>query len=134
MSVTHTVEFVEAMWKEHFDFIGVPYVFVPLAEWDEYILDENQARFGWSIIDIGTCCPELIANQIEHLDEDDRKHYMEMVGWLCDRHITLRVMRRDIGDDDEARHRVIEDELYERAVGSLDLISQVELRALDNGA
>lgn len=122
---------VEVEWKLHFQYIGMDCASIPIEEWGEYVAYENRARFGWSVDELGDFCPDLIAEQIAHLDEDDRQHYVEMILWFCDRHVVLAHEEPDLDEDD--RHRRIEDELYDRAPGSLDLVSAVELNALDEG-
>lgn len=117
------------MIAEHFEYIQRDYHILPEDEFDRCYHDYPQARYGWTFPDIGAFCAERIAKQTMYLNEEDMRDYMRAMFWMIDRHVVLAHNEPDLSALD--RHRRIEGELYDLAPNSLDLVSQVELSALD---
>lgn len=74
-------------------------------------------------------CPELIAEIIAHLDEEDRGEYLDAVEWLCDMFVTDMATRYE---DETFR-----DELFAQLAGNFPstarLVEEVEARAIAVG-
>ncbi len=70
-------------------------------------------------------CPTLIASQTAHLDDKALTEYLEAVSFCADLHIT----HWELSDDD--REALITRALYDIASGSLALLGDVQMRALD---
>jgi hypothetical protein len=69
--------------------------------------------------------PDVLSAQTRHLDDDRFVYYLDVLEFVADTHITL------CDRPYEEQLRAVEDELYDRARGSLRLWSEVQARALD---
>lgn len=70
-------------------------------------------------------CPEVIDAQTSHLDEDALEEYLEVLVFSADLHITQ--WERPI----EERDRLIDRTLYDIGPGSMRLLNEVQMKALD---
>jgi hypothetical protein len=92
-------------------------------------------RYGWTFPNIdapdgwahGVFCVETLAKQTGELPDDQRGKYIHAILWMCDRHMALMRTMPDSGE----RHRHVESELMAVAPGSMDIMSRVEIYALD---
>lgn len=111
-------------------------VVTPLKEdWLDFNLN-GPYRFGWmppvallpaaDLIAV-SFCPELIAETTAWLDDEDLEDYLAAVG----AHIAAFVA--DMDTDQAEVFRRTQDDIEASAPKLLDLVSRVELRALDEG-
>lgn len=106
----------------------------PLKEdWLDFNLD-GPYRFGWmppvgllpnNDLIVISFCPELVAETTAWLDDDDLEDYLAAIS----AHLTAFVT--DMDADVTEVFRRTQDDIAESAPSVLDLVSQVELRALD---
>lgn len=125
------VEYITTTITTHADKSMYPDVaVVPEQQFNSFAeRDQFPDRYGWTFPgDALIFCPEIIAAQTTQLSDDELGKYLHAILWMCDRHLTLK---RTVPDDG-ARHRMIEDELLTLAPGSLDIMSRVEIHALDH--
>ena len=74
-------------------------------------------------------CPELIADLIAHLDDEDREAYLDAIEYLCDMFIIDAAERHD----DPTYRRELLATFEERFPGSAKLMDEVEDRAIKLG-
>lgn len=130
-------DYIKAQLDHHFmDMSGVA-VSTPTEELWRALADGlgPQAVYGWSWpIDyddpamLVPYCPEIIAEQTKHLTDDELEAYLKVIEWVCDGHCRLWFDE----DDPAERQRRVEEEMYERFPGSLDIWNAVQLAALDH--
>lgn len=126
-----TADFVTDTITAHFKYLGKDFAILPEDEFEDCFYDYPQARYGWTFPEIGMYCADRIARQIDHLTQDDQLDYLRAVLWMVDRHIVL--FHEDPDRSSLDRHREIESELYDTAPASMTLLSEVEMKALDDG-
>lgn len=70
-------------------------------------------------------CPALIAEQTAHLDDHMLEHYLDAVDYMTSLQIAYRSMAW------QERERLIDLALYEAAPGSMEILNEVQMLALD---
>lgn len=124
-----TMDLIRQMITDHFAIIEREFAIWPEDQFEEELGLELQARFGWTIPQIGGFCLERLARQTAHLSQEDLVDYLRAILWICDRHVILGGRQPDLTEIE--RHHQIESELYDAAPSSMALLSQVEMHALD---
>lgn len=114
------------------DEIGVFPEPVELADWDG---DGYPEIHGWSLPTysegdgfFARFCPELIANTIKNVKPGDQDDYITALLATLMLHVTVH----DESLSDYERIALVENRLGDKALGSLRLLSDVELNTLDN--
>jgi hypothetical protein len=102
-----------------------------LDEWQTATIPE---RFGWSwpvLTDDGFVvefCPAVIHKTMHVLDADDRQHYLNAV--IASIH--LHIVHYEDYDDLSDRTLAVDAAIHDKASGSVNLLSKVQLAALDS--
>jgi hypothetical protein len=113
------------------------YIALDDTDWEEFSADRGpETRFGYTLpfedeeSESGTSIafyPWLISRQTEHLDTGEFNDYLKAVEYRLNNHITL------FDDyDEEERIRIVDNLLYDRGPGSMHLLNDVQLKAIDD--
>lgn len=111
-------------------------LFLDGEEWDEVCATQTttDCRYGWTLpyddeesatgIGLAFNVP-MIVEQTRHLDDDQFNEYLDAIEYRLNNHITL------YDDyDEEERCRIIDNLLYDRGPGSMQLLNDVQMRVL----
>lgn len=127
--------------KAFTDHFGATFKDVPAADWFPYT-DFLMGRYGWVYPFyaedglVFPACPQMIAKHVSHFDMMVTDLYIEAICWMVDRYTEMAytggVIDQESIDQFEI-HRQIEHELYDFREKTMEIMSKVQLKALDNG-
>lgn len=128
------VDLITRRFTEHFEDIGAVPIPKTLTEWEEVEPRTNlRISLGFrrptpDTDGVAIFCPELVARQTEHLDDDELTQYLDAVQWTVDLETTL------YEHDLEEATQMADAALAEKAPGSLRLLTEVQMAWLDRSS